>query len=332
MSKPKILVISTGGTITMTSGQGSQGIAPTLTAADLLNAVPQIAQLADIEALTFSSMPGASLTLPHIVELATLIQQRFDGGIAGAIVIQGTDTIEETSFLLDLLVKDNKPVIVTGAMRGAQAAGADGPANLLASVIVAGAPQAAGRGTMVVLNDEIHAAAFVKKGHTGLTSSFVSPSAGPIGLVTEQRALFTSTRAMARLGLSAPAAIPDIAIVKASLGDDGRLLSTLGQQGYSGAVIEAMGAGHVPQSWVPQLDQLASRMPVVLAVRTPGGPVFTGTYGFSGSEIDLIGRGLIPAGLLDSLKARLLLALLLGNKETVDSVRACFARFSYLQA
>jgi L-asparaginase len=115
MSKPKLIVISTGGTITMTSGQGSKGIAPTLTAADLLNAVPQIAQQADIEAVTFSSMPGATLTTSHIVDLAKLIQQRFDGGADGAIVIQGTDTIEETSFLLDLLIADKKPVIVTGA-------------------------------------------------------------------------------------------------------------------------------------------------------------------------------------------------------------------------
>lgn len=332
MSKPKLIVISTGGTITMTSDQGSKGIAPTLTAADLLNAVPHIAQQADIEALTFSSMPGASLTANHIAELAQLIQQRFDGGIDGAIVIQGTDTIEETAFLLDMLVADRKPVIVTGAMRGAQAAGADGPANLLASVIVAGSPQAAGRGTLVVLNDEVHAAAFVKKGHTGLTSSFISPNAGRLGLVSEQRVLFTSSSGMPRLALSRPSAWPDIAIVKACLGDDGRMLDALPGLGYAGVVVEAMGAGHVPQCWAPRLSELAAKMPVVLAVRTPGGPVFTNTYGFPGSEIDLANRGLIPAGLLDALKARLLLGALMGNNETVEAIRHQFMRFSNLQA
>ncbi len=328
MSKPKLIVISTGGTITMTSGQGSEGIAPTLTAADLLNAVPQIAQQADIEALTFSSMPGASLTTSHIMELARLIQQRFDCGIAGAIVIQGTDTIEETAFLLDLLVADTKPVIVTGAMRGAQAAGADGPANLLASVIVASSPHAAGRGTLVVLNDEVHAAAFVKKGHTGLASSFVSPNAGPVGLVCEQRVLFISSSGIPRQTMAVPVAMPDIAIIKACLGDDGRLLDTLPGMGYAGVVIEAMGAGHVPQSWIPRLTALAAALPVVLAVRTPGGPVFTNTYGFPGSEIDLLGRGLIPAGLLDALKARLLLGILAGNKESAEKMRQQFLLFS----
>src|SRR5690606_33820463 len=133
----------------------------------------------------FSSMPGASLTLENISELAQTINGKFAGDIAGAIVIQGTDTIEETAFLLDALVSGDKPVVVTGAMRGAQAPGADGPANLLASVVVAISPDAAGRGTLVVLNDEVHSARFVKKGHTALTSSFISPSAGPVGLVCE---------------------------------------------------------------------------------------------------------------------------------------------------
>ena len=331
MTKPKLLVVSTGGTITMTSGQGSKGIAPTLTAADLLNAVPQMAEIADIEAVTFSSIPGASLSMKQIAELAGLIQKRFDDGVAGAIVIQGTDTIEETAMLLDLLVADDKPVIVTGAMRGAQAAGADGPANLLASVVVASSPQACGRGTMVVLNDEVHSAVFVRKGHTGLTSSFVSPISGPIGIVCEQRVIFTSLPTGFNVALPVPVSLPDVAIVKACLGDDGRMLSAVAGMGYAGVIIEAMGAGHVPQSWAPHLSELASKLPVVLAVRTWTGPVFTNTYGFPGSEMDLIARGLIPAGLLDALKARLLLATLLGNNETPDGIRRQFMRFNYQQ-
>ncbi len=328
MSKPKLLIISTGGTITMTSSAGAAGIAPTLTADDLLRAVPQIAQLAEIETLTFSSVPGASLTLENIVELSRTIEQKFAGDIRAAIVIQGTDTIEETAFLLDLLVGGDKPVVVTGAMRGAQAAGADGPANLLASVVVAISQDAAGRGVLVVLNDQVHSAAFVKKGHTALTSSFISPTAGPVGLVYEQQVLFTSSPSMPRLLLPAPSAIRPIAIVKASLGDDGRLIAALEGMGYAGAVVEAMGAGHVPDRWVQPLTQLAAQMPVVLAVRTVGGPVFTKTYGFPGSETDLIGRGLIPAGILDPLKARLLLSILAGNNEPADQIRRQFMRFN----
>lgn len=329
MSKPKLLVVSTGGTITMTSKAGASGIAPTLTAADLLQAVPQIAQLSEIEALTFSSMPGASLTLENIIELAQTINLKLAGDIAGAIVIQGTDTIEETAFLLNALVGSDKPVVVTGAMRGAQAAGADGPANLLASVVVAISPAATGRGTLVVLNDQVHSARFVKKGHTALPSSFVSPAAGPVGLVYEQHVLFSSAPPSNRIALTAPPIVHPVAVIKASLGDDGRLLPTLPDLGYRGAVIEAMGAGHVPGRWTEALAQLAQIMPVVLAVRTIGGPVFTKTYGFSGSEIDLISRGLIPAGILDPLKARLLLSLMLGHGKSSDEIRAGFMQWAY---
>src|SRR5690606_33358362 len=155
---------------------------------------------------------------------------------------------------------------------GPQAAGADGPANLLASTIVAGSPLAAGRGTLVVLNDEIHSAAFVRKGHTGLTSSFTSPHCGPVGLIYEQKVLFTSSPAMPHQALPRPKALPDIAIVKTSLGDDGRILDALPDMGYAGVVIEAMGAGHVPQDWIPKLVKLMKKMPIVLAVRTLAGP------------------------------------------------------------
>jgi L-asparaginase len=328
MSKQQqVLVISTGGTITMTGAAGSPGLAPTLTADDLLAAVPEMARLAHIEALTFSSVPGASLTFENLINLSRVIDERLAGDTAGAIVIQGTDTIEETAFLLGLLITSDKPVIVTGAMRGAQAAGADGPANLLASVIVAISSNATGRGPLVVLNDEVHSSIFVQKSHTALPSSFTSPMAGPVGLVYEHDVLFTSGPAARRLTLPRPSKMRPVAIVKAALDDDGRLLPTLENLGYAGVVIEAMGAGHVPERWVQKLTDLATRLPVVLAVRTKGGPVFTKTYGFPGSETDLLGRGLIPAGILDPLKARLLLSLLVSNDEPVERIRAEFVRF-----
>ncbi len=328
MAKDSVLIISTGGTITMTGGGGSSAIAPTLSADDLLAAVPQLKQLADIETLTFSTVPGASLRFGRLFELAALITQKLAGEFTGAIVIQGTDTIEETAFLLGLLIDSEKPVIVTGAMRGAAAAGADGPANLLASVAVAVAPGAKGRGVLVVLNDEIHSAVFVKKGHTALPSSFISPSSGPVGLVAEQQVLFTSSPDRPRVTLAIPPAMQAVAVVKATLSDDGRLLGALESLGYAGLVVEAMGAGHVPEYWAPLLGQLAERMPVVLAVRTPGGPVFSHTYGFPGSETDLLGRGLVRAGMLDALKARLLLGTLISNRQAMGDIRRCFAAFN----
>ncbi|MBR0651631.1 asparaginase [Roseomonas terrae] len=310
MTRPRLLLLSLGGTITMVPSAAG-GIAPKLGAAELVASVPDLAAVADIEADSPARLPSPSLTPAHLLDVAQRIEAAFADGADGAVVIQGTDTIEESVFLLDLLIPGDKPVVVTGAMRGAATPGADGPANLLAAARVAASDAARGLGALAVLNDEIHAARFVQKSHTALTSSFASPMAGPLGMVAEDRVRILAR--VARLpilpvGLGPPA---PVALISWAMGDDGRLLSALPDLGYAGAVIEAMGAGHVPADAVEAVGALAARMPVVLASRCGTGPVFTGTYGYAGGEIDLIRRGLIPAGTLSALKARLLLGLTL---------------------
>lgn len=296
----------------MTAG-AAPGIVPTLTGADLVAAVPALANVADIEAISPFRLPGPSLTLAHLREVARLLNERLAGDIAGAVVVQGTDTIEETAFVLDLLVAGDKPVVVTGAMRGPEAPGADGPANLLASAIVASSPAARGLGTLVVLNDTIHAARFVQKASTFLPSTFASLTAGPLGCVIEGEARIDMrlTRG-AIIACGADGVDQPVALVTAALGDDGRMLTALPGLGYRGLVIEAMGVGHVPAAIVPALASLAEIFPIVLSSRVASGPVFARTYGFPGSETDLLSRGLIPGGALGGLKSRLLLSLLLG--------------------
>ncbi len=325
MPLPRLLVLSLGGTITMTAG-GAGGIAPTLGADDLIDAVPAIAAVAEIDAHSLFRLPSPSLGLDHVNEVAREIRLAFASGYDGAVVIQGTDTIEETAFALDLLIDDECPVVVTGAMRGAEAPGADGPANLLASVIVAASAAARGLGTLVVLNDEIHAARFVRKTHTALASTFASPDLGPLGMVIERRARFLArVPGGPKFEVEGPA--PAVALLKMTMGDDGRMIRALRQLGYWGLVLEGMGAGHVPGEIAGLIGEVASHMPVVLASRTLGGPVFTRTYGYAGSEIDLIGRGLIPAGFLQATKARLLLAFCLEagyGREAIDRTFAAY--------
>lgn len=296
----------------MTASAGP-GIVPTLTGADLVAAVPALGGVADIEAVSPFRLPGPSLTLAHLREVARLLNERLAGDIAGAIVVQGTDTIEETAFVLDLLVGGDKPVVVTGAMRGPEAPGADGPANLLAGAIVASSPAARGLGTLVVLNDTVHAARFVQKASTFLPSTFASLTAGPLGSVIEGEAridMRLTRRAVIAGG--ADGVDQPVALFTAVLGDDGRMLAGLPGLGYRGLVVEAMGVGHVPAAMVPALANLAEIFPVVLSSRVASGPVFARTYGFPGSETDLLARGLIPGGALGGLKSRLLLSLLLG--------------------
>jgi L-asparaginase len=324
--KPRLLVLSLGGTITMVPAE-SGGITPTLGAAELVASVPALANVAAIEAFSPLRVASPSLIVTDIIDVARRIEDAFAGGVDGAVVIQGTDTIEESAFILDLLVAGDKPVVVTGAMRGADAPGADGPANLLAAARVAASAEARGLGTLVVLNYDIHAARFVQKSHTALPSAFLSPLAGPLGTVIEGRPRFYVRVARHRCLAAADGPPAPVALVKAAMGDDTRLIGALADLGYAGAVIEGMGAGHVHASAAPVLGDLAARMPVVLASRVMTGPVFTNTYGYPGAEIDLIGRGLIPAGTLSGLKARLLLGLLLRTTHDRPAIRDAFAAY-----
>lgn len=326
MSLPRLLFLSLGGTITMVPSQ-SGGIAPKLGAAELVASVPDLAEVATIEARSLFRLPSPSLTTTHLVEVAKVIEEGFKAGFDGAVVIQGTDTIEESAFLLDVLVSGDKPVVMTGAMRGADAPGADGPANLLAAARVAASPDARGLGTLAVLNYDIHAARFVQKSHTALPSAFQSPLVGPLGTVVEGKPRFYARVARNPHLSAADGPLAPIALLKSCMGEDGRLYGALPGLGFAGAVIEGMGAGHVPADVAPLLGELASKIPVVLASRSMTGHVFTHTYGYPGAEIDLIKRGLIPSGLLSGEKARLLLGLALRGGKGAASAAAAFAPY-----
>lgn len=325
MSAPRILIVSLGGTITMTRSEAG-GITPTLTADKLVESVPQLAGVATLEAITQFSMPGASLSIRNLAEVAQLLNQRLQADIDGAVVVQGTDTIEDTAFVLDLLVRSPRPVVVTGAMRGPQAAGADGPANILSAVTVAADARMSGLGVVVVLNDEIHSARWVQKSHTALTSAFTSPGTGCMGFVAEGRVELMMTPQRHITPIQGPLTHDHaVAQISLGLGDDARLLPTLKGLGYKGAVIEGMGAGHVPAATVGAIEALVAQMPVVLCTRVRGGRVFTQTYGFAGSEMDLIAKGVVPCGHLSASKARLLLSLLLATGTSPDGIRQAFA-------
>lgn len=332
MSLPRILLLATGGTIAMTPGANG-GIAPTLGASDLVTAVPGLADIASLEVASFSNKPGASLTLRDLMQLATAIDAGFARGCHGAVVVQGTDTIEETAFALELLVQGTRPVVVTGAMRGPSAPSADGPANLMAAVTVAASPTAAGLGALVVLGDQVHAARYVQKSHTTLLSAFNSPAFGPLGAINEGRlhlsARVTPLPAIARPSQSDESAV---ALLRIALDDDGRLLPALPGLGYRGAVIEAMGAGHVPTSLAPLIGDLAARMPVILSTRVAAGPVLQASYGFPGSEMDLLSRGVIHGGALGGLKSCLLLRCLLAAGVPRERLSREFASRSQLAA
>ncbi len=327
--RPRVVVIGLGGTIAMTQS-GNGGVTPTLSARDLIDAVPGLGDTSiDVHPWSFRNRPGSSLTSEDVLELAEMLTEHFADGIAGAVITQGTDTIEETAYLLDLLHTGAQPIVVTGAMRNPTLAGADGPANLLAAVTVAASRQARRLGCLVVLADEIHAAARVRKRHSMSTAAFVSPTGGPLGYLAEGQPRILNRPghrvAFTRQLIKRP--LPRVGIHTATLGDDGALLPILARE-LDGLVIAGFGVGHVPDIWVTHLEDATSRIPVVLASRTGAGFTATSTYGFPGSERDLLSRGLNSAGILDPYKARLLLQLTLASTTSHAEALAAFSAIS----
>ncbi|MFD3405927.1 asparaginase [Kribbella sp. NPDC058693] len=316
-----VALFTLGGTISMAGNQR-------LTGDDLTAAMPGLSGLGHpVEIQDIEKIPSANLTAAKVLEVVDAASKAVAAGAAGAVVTQGTDTLEETAFLADLVWPHPQPLVFTGAMRNPTLAGPDGPANLLAALRVACSPAARDLGALVVFKDEIHAARWVRKTHSTSTATFVSPNTGPIGHVVEDRVsvLTRPLRLDGVQGSAEPVELDNlrVALYTVTMDDDGLLLKGLADT-HQGLVIAGYGVGHVPAALAPVLGELAARMPVVLTSRTGAGSIVRNTYNSPGSEIDLLQRGLIDGGFLDPYKARVLLRLLLA---TDDDIAGAFAQY-----
>jgi L-asparaginase len=324
--RSRVDVLGLGGTIAMAPGAGHDGVAPHFTADALVAAVPGLEEIADVRAETVRMLPGASLGFADVLALVEAAHAAVDDGAQGIVVTQGTDSLEETAYAWDLLWDRPEPLVVTGAMRPATAAGADGPGNLLAAVAVAAAPAARDRGCLVAFGDEIHSGREVAKRHSTRPSAFASPNTGPAGWVGEGVARFAAPPAARPPRLEPRAAVepPSVAVVPALLGDTGAQLRAIAAGEFDGLVLAAMGAGHVPAVLVEPLAELVQRMPVVATSRTGSGRLLHETYGFPGSERDLHRIGLLDGGALSPVKARVLLTLALWSEPDRAAAEALF--------
>lgn len=317
--RPRVLFVTLGGTISSVPDEWGLN-APVYTAADLLASMPSIDNLVDIVAVDTRRIPSRAIAPADMCSLAHEIYTGIKQGCDGVVVTHGTDTMEETAYALALQLNVDVPIVLTGSMRLAHEAGADGPANLAAALRVAITPEAATLGAIIVMHDEIHAARWATKVHTSRVASFSSPSFGPVGYVVEGRVhLHAHYTAYDYLGM------PDefekrVELIWVAAGADGLLVDAAASSAQ-GLVIGGMGGGHVPPAMVGSLRAaVESGLPVVPASRCQSGPVLEHTYGGAGSETHLREIGLHLAGTLPPVKARLRLLTALALDKDVAEV------------
>lgn len=324
---PVVAFGSTGGTITMTPDT-SGGVVPTLTAADLAASVPGLAEAVELRVETLATFPSASFDIMQQWGVIEWAREQAAQGAAGIVVAQGTDTIEETSFLYDLYWDQDAPFIVTGAMRAPSQIAADGPANLLAACRAAASPLLRGQGVQVVLDNTINAARYVRKTNSWSLHTFSSPDYGPVGYVVEGRVRgHRIGRSPVRLG--APQRKPWVPILETHAGDEGQALHAVVAAGADGVVVGAFGVAHVSYAMSDAIAELSSRLPIVVASRTGSGGTLRHTYGYVGAEIDLQEKGVILSGELDPRKARALLWGALAEGRQAADLPDLFGAFDF---
>lgn len=288
----------------------SGAIVPTLKSQDLACAVPVLEETFQLKSIDFGQFPGPHMNFERVLELAAQVRAEFQAGAAGVVIAHGTDTLEENAFLLDLLHDDERPVVFVGAMRARDELSWDGPVNLFSSCLVASHPAARGRGVLVVMNNTIHAASEVTKTYTEALDTFVSPNAGPLGVIDRYQPLFYRS-ALRRIHIPNPQEFSYVELLEANVGNQGKLVDFCVEAGCKGLVVSAMGRGNVPPLMAEALARaLEKGVKVVITSRCWGGRVAP-LYGYFGGGANLLEMGALFAPWYNPPKARIILGLAL---------------------
>lgn len=325
----KVLIIFTGGTIAMKKDLAMNAAVPAMSGEDILDMTPGINKIADIQFLNYSMIPGPHMTPEMMFELSKLIQKKLnEENFDGVVVTHGTDSLEETAYLVDLTSSTSKPIIFVGAMKNSSELGWDGPVNLIAAVYAAASNEANDRGVLVVMNNEIHSAAQVTKTNTHTIDTFKSCDFGPIGFIDNDRAYFYHEYTK-RQFITVDYIDSKVDLIKCGCGMDDRLLKFCVDSGSHGIVIEGMGRGNIPPDMVSGVDYaLQKNIPVVLVSRCLMGKVLD-SYGYHGAGKELTQRGVIMGDNLPGQKARIKLMVALGHTKNVTEIKDIFEKNYY---
>lgn len=322
----RIAVVFTGGTISMRHDPVAGGNVPVLGGEALLATVPGLRDIADLVPIDHGLTPASHFTFDTLFGISGVVATALArDDVDGAVVVQGTDTIEETSFFLDLLHRGPKPIVVTGAMRSASAPDYDGPANLTAAVTVAAssAVRDADVGVVVVLDGTIEPADDVTKTHASSFDTLRALNRGSLGQVVKDGVVISARGP--RRWVGAERAAERVYLVTATVATDGSPIAALHAAGADGFVVAATGAGNTSPALLAAAEAaIVDRIPVVHATRCPAGAASAG-YAFPGGGAMWLRAGAIPAGHLTGPKARIALALGLGAGLDRDGLTALLA-------
>lgn len=317
-----LLVIHTGGTISMSQDQSNKVVTNDINPISMHQDV--INQYAQIDELNPFNVPSPHMTIQHVKQLKDIILEAVTNKYYdGFVITHGTDTLEETAFLLDLILGIEQLVVITGAMRSSNEIGSDGLYNYISAIRVASDEKARHKGVMVVFNDEIHTARNVTKTHTSNTNTFQSPNHGPLGVLTKDRVQFHHMpyRQQALENVNEKLNVP---LVKAYMGMPGDIFSFYSREGIDGMVIEALGQGNIPPSALEGIQQLVYlNIPIVLVSRSFNG-IVSPTYAYDGGGYQLAQQGFIFSNGLNGPKARLKLLVALSNNLDKAEIKSYF--------
>ncbi len=320
----KVAIIFTGGTISMKIDPRIQAAIPALSSKEILTMVTNIEKFADIEIISFDNLPSPHITPALMMKLSKLVKDTIKrDDITGVVITYGTDTLEETAYLLDLTIKSEKPIVITGAMRNSSELGYDGSSNLAAAICTAISKKSKNKGVLVVMNNEVNAASEVTKTNALSLDTFKSPEFGPLGIVDNDQVLFYR-EIVTKQHIETNNIETKVGLIKCGPGMKSDLLNFMVDSQYKGIIIEALGRGNIPPEMIPGIKKsIENNIPIVMVSRCPTGRVLD-TYGYEGGGKHLRKLGIILGNNLPGQKARIKLMLALSKTHNINDIRAIF--------
>ena len=321
-SKNKVAVIFTGGTISMKIDPRIHAAIPALSSEEIMAMVTNISRFADVETINYANIPSPHITPDMMMEIAMLVKETLNrDDITGVVVTHGTDTLEETAYLMDLIIKSDKPVVVVGAMRNSSELGYDGSSNLSAAICTAISKRSRNKGVLVVMNNEVNAASEVTKTNTLSLDTFKSSEFGPLGIVDNDEVIFYRD-IISHQFINTTSLENKVSLIKSVPGIESDILDFYIDSGYKGIVIEALGRGNIPPTMISGIKKAISKnIPVVMVSRCPTGRVLD-TYGYEGGGKHLRELGVIFGGNLPGQKLRIKLMLAVGLTKDLSEIKA----------